>query len=544
MKLRMQKRAPKRMKIRARGHAPLFFNFFISINSFRMKNRNKSCGVFLPLFLLPAIFFACNDGFENYSNSPHDLLSFSVDTLRFDTVLTTVNTPVNAFMVYNKNSKPLLISSIKLRNAGTSGFKINVDGQAKTGFEDVEIRANDSIYVLVDIKPPTTGDNQPVVITDYIEFITNGQQQTVVLEAYGQDVIVWKGWTVSSDSILSNEKPFLIYDSLVVKEGVTLDIREGTVFYMHKNAELIVKGTLRMKGTLEKPVIIRGDRLDSMVGVPYDLIPGQWGGIRFTSTSFNNVFEHVRIRNGNFGVKLELSEPAESKLKMTNVILTNFKGILVYSVNCRLSAENCEFSNSKDALLYLTGGSYSFTHCTLANYYATNPEAGWGNSDNETIRLNNVYYPEKEGEEEAKPEYYPVLQADFYNTIIWGMKNQSSSKILIEESGESSIRYYFENCVIPNEDATNDDVNDKDTPPMVVNCLINKYPEFIDINPAKEDKNSHEFVYDFRIDSISPARNVANPKFTESLPLDLNGVDRFLDEGPDMGAYEYEKVKN
>jgi hypothetical protein len=501
---------------------------------------NKLCVLLLLFSLFSASFFSCKDDFENYSTSPHDLLMFSVDTLRFDTVLSTVNTPFNTFMVYNRNSKPLLISSIQLKNAGESPFKINVDGQAGNSFSDIEIRANDSLYVLVDIKPDKTGNNQPVIITGHIEFVTNGQSQEVILEAYGQDVVVWKGLTLSSHTVLSNLKPFLIYDSLVIDEGIVVDVKAGTTFYMHKNAEIIVKGALRINGSAEKPVVIRGDRMDAMVGVPYDLIPGQWGGIRFTSTSFDNVFEYARIRNGNFGLKLEPSDPSRSKLKMNNVVLTNFKGILVHSVNCRLSAENCEFSNSKGALLNLIGGNYSFTHCTLANYYASSQEAGWGNSDNETVQLLTYYV-----EEETDTTHYSIEQADFYNTIVWGMKNQSSSKIQLGISGNAFLNYYFENCVIPNKDATNDDVNDPKIIPRLVNCLIDKYPEFLDINPAKEGKDEYEFYYDFRLDSISPARNTANPKFARRFPYDINGIDRFLDEGPDIGGYEYElRTKN
>jgi hypothetical protein len=444
-------------------------------------------------------------------------------------------------MVYNKNSKPLLISSIRLKNAGESGFKINVDGMAGIDFKEVEIRANDSLYVLVDIKPKETGENQPAIITDYIEFITNGQQQNVVLEAFSQDVAVWRGLTISSDYIIDSPKPFLIYDSLVIDEGVAVDVKEGITFYMDRNAEIIVKGTLRIKGTLENPVVFRGSRMDEMVGVPYDLIPGQWGGFRFTSTSFNNEIEYARIRNGNFGMKFEPSEPSESKMKMRNVVLTNFKGTLIEAVNCRINAENCEFSNSRKALLDLTGGYYSFTHCTIANYYASYTEAGWGNSDNETILLSNAYW-DKTVEETPDTVYYPIEQAGFYNTIVWGMKDQSSSKIKLEESDKSFIRYYFENCLI-NADAENDDVNNPDIVPMVVNCIINKNPEFVDTNPEKNNEDQPEFFYDFRIDSISPARNVANRNIAGQILYDLNGIDRFGDEGPDIGAYEW-RTKN
>ncbi|MDR2087213.1 MAG: hypothetical protein LBP72_08565 [Dysgonamonadaceae bacterium] len=484
--------------------------------------------VFLLLLLLG--FGSCRDDFEDYSKNPRNLLSFSVDTLRFDTVLSTVNTPFKAFMVYNRNEKALLISSVKLKRAGESGFKINVDGMAGNEFNDVEIRANDSLYILVDIKPEIQGNNQPAIINDYIEFTTNGQQQNVVLEACGQDVVVWKGISIATDTVLDSRKPFLIYDSLVVEEGVVVDAGEGTTFYMYKNAEIIVKGTLRLSGTSEKPVVVRGYRTDALLGIPYDLIPGQWRGIRFTATSFNNVFEYVHIRNGSSGIVFEPSSPDVDKLTMKQVKLSNFKGPLLHSVNCRIKAENCEFSNSQEALLTLIGGNYTFIHCTMANYYASAREAGWGNSDNETVRL--LTYCLKE---DGDTVHYSIEQAAFYNTIIWGMKEQASSEIQLRKSGDAVINYYFENCLI-NADATNDDVNDPSIVPTVVNCIINKNPEFLDTSPLKDGKD--EFIYDFRIDSISPALNVANRQVAERIPYDMNGVSRLSDDGPDIGAYE------
>ena len=486
--------------------------------------------IYIPFLLLLASFLACNDD-ENYSSSPQDLLSFSVDTIRFDTILSTVNTPFKTFKVYNKNSKPLLISSIQLKNTGVSGFKINVDGMAGSSFENVEIRSKDSLFVFVDIKPDASMSSQPHLINDYIEFITNNVRQEIVLEAYSMDMVVWRGQTLESDSILDNQFPYLIYDSLVIAEGISVNVKEGTTFFMHHNAEIIVKGTLNINGTAENPVTIRGDRMDEVVGIPYDLVPGQWGGIRFTPTSFNNVFENVHIRNGNYGLELEASEPNELKLRMKNVVLTNAKGILISSVNCKLIAENCEFTNSKDALLNLMGGHYSFTHCTIANHYFSSIEYGWGNSNNETIILSNSHF---NWETEAF-EYYPVEQAVFYNSIIWGSKHRTTSEIRIRENAEASMSYYFQNCLIPNADATNDDVNNSDTIPTVVNCLINVDPKFINLN------QNNEFVYDFRIDSLSPARNVADPNIAHQLPFDLNGVHRFSDEGPDMGVYEYYK---
>jgi hypothetical protein len=367
----------------------------------------------------------------------------------------------------------------------------------------------------VDIKPKENGTNQLLLITDYIDFTTNGVQQSIVLEAHTQDVTIWKGLTIFSDTILTGEKPCLIYDSLVIAEGASVEVEAGATWFMHAKAEIIVKGRLQLLGTLEKPVTIRGDRMDRLVGVSYDLIPGQWGGICIDSTSFNNVFEHARIRNADYGINLRPSVHGESKLLMKNAVLTNCKGALIYSVNCRFTAENCEFSNARGALLDLIGGDYEFTHCTLANYYGSPAELGWGSTNNETVILSTT-------------EDYPSEQAIFRNTIIWGSKANGSSGIRINPHETGAITFRFDHCLLPDE---GEDDND------FIQCIWNKNPKFVDTDYVKN--NQYEFFYDFRLDSISPARNVADPVYSIKLPYDLNGVDRFADGEPDLGAYEW-----
>ncbi|MDR0863798.1 MAG: hypothetical protein LBO74_02555 [Candidatus Symbiothrix sp.] len=499
-------------------------------NRFDFMHKSASIIVILMILLPAFIFHACNDGIDDYSNNPNDRLVFSTDTVAFDTIITTINTPFQLFKVYNPHSKALLISSVYLENGEKSGFKINVDGRAGSSFEDIAIQGKDSLYVLVDAKPAKNASNQPEYITDQVVFVTNGVRQQVLLEASTQDAVIWRGLTVTSNSLLSNLKPFVIYDSLVVKEGITLEIKEGTTFYMHGNAELIVKGTLKAKGTLEKPVVIRGDRFDQLVDVPYDLVPGQWGGIRFESSSYNNEIEYAYIRNGKYGMDFQLSDPFQSKMKMKNVVLTNFKGVLINAMNCSIEAENCEFSNAKGALLNLIGGQYSFTHCTIANYYFSSRESGWGNSNHETVNLLGR-------EINAETEPYPIWKADFKNCIIWG------SEITFDRDTTIFIGHLFQNCVLPNDSAKNDPENDPTA--TVINCLI-KGRELADGRKFEDPKFKRsapdDFVYDFSLDSISPARNVADPKISRKIPYDIKGVDRFLDAGPDMGAYEWTKL--
>ena len=490
--------------------------------------------LYLVIILILTNFFACKNDFEDYSKNPQDLLTFSIDTLFFDTVLTTVNSPVRYFRVYNRNTKPLLISSVKLAEGTNSNFKINVDGMAGSVFENVEILANDSMYVFVDVKPKENGQYTPTLFNDFIIFETNSIQQKVVLEAFGQDVYTWRGVVLSSDSLLNNQKPYLIYDSLVIGNGATVEIGENTVFYMFNDAQLIINGTVKMKGTVENPVVFRGSRTDNMLYIPYDLIPGQWGGIRISSESFGNELENVKIRNGKFGMLLDVcDDPARNKLYMKNVVLTSVIGTLFKAVNCNVIAENCEFSNAKDLLLNIVGGSSRFIHCTIANYYPENSNIGLGSSKHETLKLSD-FILNWNGKEN---DFFPIKSAKFYNSIIFG-KNYSSSSIKIEKNHQDSENPFFENCLLPEIKSNN---------LQMEHCIFHKNESelFVKTNPNNFVNDTWYPSFNFHLHKDSPAKNVANPEISSQIPYDLNGLNRLDDGLPDMGAYEYlEKIKN
>src|ERR1035437_7574029 len=94
-------------------------------------------------------FMACSD--ENYSTNPKYKLTFSTDTLSFDTVFTTIGSATAKIMIYNRNNVALKISHLGIAGGKASPFKINVDGSlnADNQFDNIEIRAKDSMYVFV-----------------------------------------------------------------------------------------------------------------------------------------------------------------------------------------------------------------------------------------------------------------------------------------------------------------------------------------------------------------------------------------------------------
>src|ERR1035437_4665753 len=130
---------------------------------------------YFPLFFFISTFFviafsSCND--DIYSTSPKDKISFSTDTLSFDTVFTTIGSATSKILVYNRNNSALKISHIGIAGGKGSNFKINVDGSinADNQFENIEIRAKDSLYIFVSITVDPNNSNSPVFIQDSIEF--------------------------------------------------------------------------------------------------------------------------------------------------------------------------------------------------------------------------------------------------------------------------------------------------------------------------------------------------------------------------------------
>ncbi|WP_102409184.1 hypothetical protein [Parabacteroides bouchesdurhonensis] len=489
--------------------------------------------VTILLFLLSAIMLnllsACDGLDEHYSTNPNHRLSFSIDTLSFDTVFSTIGSTTKELMIYNNNSEALNIESILLAGGGTTGFRINVDGRKGDSFNNVSILAEDSMYVFVEVTVNPNDADQPLLIEDSIVFVTNGIQQSVLLEAYGQDVYLHKGGlTVTKDTVLSAKRPYLIYDNLVVEEGAKMTIEKGAIFYMHDNANIVVHGSMNANGTQDEPIIFRGDRLDFILDnvLPYDRTPGQWGGIYLKNTSFDNTMDYVIVRNGTTGITCELSEPEHSKLVINNSQITNMSKQLFFAINCNVTAANSEFSNARNSVVTLVGGKYYFAHCTLANYMTLLSR----DPSSQTLRLANNATVDKNGP-------YPITQAHFDNCIIDGSwsagEKDYEGEIQITSGGEWKVEntdfdYLFNHCMIKTKGVAN--TNFKDV------IFLSKSPSYLMMG-EKENKYS----FDFRLASEEEEGiGKADLSIAQKYPKDRYGINRLTSTGPTIGAYEYD----
>jgi len=261
---------------------------------------------FIFACLCAGIFFSCKDDY--FTGNSSYKISFSTDTLSFDTVFTTIVTPTRRIMVYNRTSENIRIENIKL-HSNNNCFQINVNGKSGTEFQDVELRSKDSLYIFVQVMIDKLGQNAPLHILDSLVFKYNNNLHKIMLQTYGQDVHLLQNEKITENTRWTNDKPYLIYDTLSVENGVKLTIDAGARLYFHNKATMVVKGTLNVEGDAQNPVIFRGDRLDNLFSsLPYDKISGQWGGILLTKESTGNRINGAMIRNGVFGIQVDSEE--------------------------------------------------------------------------------------------------------------------------------------------------------------------------------------------------------------------------------------------
>ena len=115
-------------------------------------------------------------------------LEFSKDTVFLDTVFTNIGSATYNLKVYNRGSKSITIPKIALENGTTSNYRLNVDGIPGKEFNDIDILANDSVYVFIETTIDANNIANPLY-TDRILFDNGTNQQDVDLVTLVQDAV-------------------------------------------------------------------------------------------------------------------------------------------------------------------------------------------------------------------------------------------------------------------------------------------------------------------------------------------------------------------
>ncbi len=466
----------------------------------------------LCIAIIPVLLAACSED-TGFSASPSLRLSFSSDTIAFDTIFTSVGSPTAGIAVHNRNSNALRISNVMLASGGHSGFNVLVDGQYGTSMDGLEIMGKDSIFVYASVCLERNGEDLPLLVKDSLLFtLESGVQQQVMLLAYGRDATFLRGEVIAADTVIGKGH-YVVYDSLMVAPGATLTLGEGATLYFHDKAFLKVAGRLVADGSRELPVVMRGDRTDNMFSyLPYDRVPGQWGGVVFTAESNGNVLSHCDIHSARLGVRVEQGDTAAQRITVSSSRLYNFDGHALELNMAHAAVENSLIANAQGNCVKVVGGNVSFVHCTIANFYV------WKQRD-VALALHNS----------ADGVPAPLRGALFANCVISGSREDEVMGYLttLGDTVPGCMNYRFENSLI-------------NTVPTEDSCFVNVS---YDNTPHGKDHfrliDHDNFYYDFHLGNDSTmAAGRASDLYLEALPYDLDGVLRTAG-AVDAGCYQY-----
>ena len=113
----------------------------------QMNKSMKRLWYILLLAVAPWFSLSCEK--ENYVGENEVKLEFSVDTVAFDTLFTTIGSTTRQVKVYNRSNRDVVIGSITLADGRQSPFRLNVDGDTSMVARNVEIMAGDSIFIFI-----------------------------------------------------------------------------------------------------------------------------------------------------------------------------------------------------------------------------------------------------------------------------------------------------------------------------------------------------------------------------------------------------------
>ena len=446
-------------------------------------------------FALILFFIACQPEDEIVTRDPNAQLAFSSDTVKFDTLLSSRGSITQRFKIYNPSENAVIIDEIAIATGGASPYTIYINGQPGKNFKEQFLLGGDSLLALVEVLIDPQDEDLPFLVKDSVVFRTNGNMQHVKLIAWGQDAHYLDKQILPCDAVWTGERPVVLLDTVVVDSACTLTIEAGARIFADQAGALIVGGTLRVNGAPEERVAFTNSRLDIKDAF------GQWRGISFVSSSVNNKIEYASIRNAYYGLFFikEVNPDSAIDLELNQVIIENMvtAGLVCYNID--LLGRNLLVNNCADFTgVFFAGGTYLFDHCTFANYSLDFTR------ENPALYFSNIY-------EQENLAWSNDLVVELHNSIVWGdLKNELG--LGLDPSAGAGI--LINHSLLKTEDKDLD----------INNNMLNVDPGFV---------NYRE--YDYRLDSLSPAKNAGSPEYR--LPVDLAGNAR--DSVPDMGAYEW-----
>jgi len=175
----------------------------------------------------------------------------------------------------------------------------------------------------------------------------------------------------------------------------------------------------------------------------------------------------------------------------------------IIALNSNIVATNCLISNCGKNIAIVRGGSYSFTHCTVASY-----SNNYIQHNAPVLTVSNT-----DGTNTAS------LNALFRNCIFWGENGLVEDEVVVVKSGSDVVNFDYNLWKV------------KNAPEGIISngIISNQPPQFDSIDVTKH-------FYDFRLNKKnSPAVDAGT---NTAIVLDLDGNPRQAGLKPDLGCFE------
>jgi hypothetical protein len=486
----------------------------------RNKNQNsafqhqfmKNLSLIFFLAIATILTISCEPEEEKLSGSSSINLRFSTDTVIFDTLLTIRTSITKRLRIFNPSKNAVSISSIRLGKGKQSAYTIIANGKFGEEINNEVLFGGDSLLVLVDVDIDPLNKNLPYLVKDSIVVDWNGQSAHVKLVAWGQDANFING-EVLCDVTWTADRPYVIYNFVVVDSLCTLTIDSGAKIFLDNGAAMIVQGTLKVLGDSANRVTFRNTRFDDN----YQKAPGQWQGLIFMETSRNNEIHFADIENGQTGIGvgytiLQLTDGSsllwpelgaattEIQIHNTSIRHMSTAGILAFS--SELTMTNSEIYNSQLMVGNFGGGTYLYEHCTFSNqrsdFLLDAPSFQFSDEYLELAMFIDGY------------ELLEDLNMTIRNSIIWGPNKE---EFYFLQSEKANFTLEMNSSIIKTEE---------DYGTTNYSSIESNFPGFVDL-----------FDFNYQLDSLSFARDRG---IDLGYKYDILGRPR--DSKPDIGAYE------
>ena len=448
---------------------------------------------------------------EEFSADSRYYLTFSDDTVRVDTVFTGVTSASQWFMIYNRNEVGVRLDAV-LGGGESSPFRINLDGQGGHQITGLDIPAGDSLFCFVSVNIPQSDSPELFNAFDSIRFILeSGNVQHVRLSASGQNAVRLRNSRIESNTRLSANLPYIIFDTLSVASGAVLTLEPGCRLYFHSGAMLDVEGRIVAQGKPDSIILMRGDRLDYLLeGIQYDCLDGLWGGVRLRSGSYGNVFSYCDIHSGEYGIKADSARADELKFSLVSSVVHNVNGSCIEATGCMIKVANSQITNGGSYCVDVAGGASYFDFCTIASFSI------W-NLGRQAVLLTDF----------RDDRNVTLNEARFNNCIITGRHSEEFVSILSDSVKNLDI-YKISNSLVMTSDTLDSHYE---------NVTFDRHGTPWGGASGFKGKTMEGYRSVFRLDSLSKARGIAFDTPVE-WAVDLDGVTRPL-TGADAGCYQY-----